>query len=165
MTDEKVIELAKQAGFYDGRAELFWAGPNDLQRFAQLVRNEALAEPAPAERTAVEPVMWAWQRDDGSWYDASATHHSRGMKPLYASPPPPAEHGCKFPMCQTEEYQQMLGAQVARELIGVPLLSDEEMWQLWNAQGDDAMDQVAAIAFARAIEQLVHIKFRTEFMK
>ena len=32
--------------------------------------------------------MWAWQRDDGSWYDASATHHSRGMKPLYASPPP-----------------------------------------------------------------------------
>lgn len=31
-------------------------------------------------------------------------------------------------------------------------LSDEEMWQLWNAQGDDAMDQVSAIAFTRAIE-------------
>lgn len=32
-------------------------------------------------------------------------------------------------------------------------LTDEQMWQLWNAQGDDAMDQTAAIKFARAIEQ------------
>lgn len=39
-----------------------------------------------------------------------------------------------------------------------PLLSDEEMWHLWNAQGDDAMDQVSAIAFARAIEQAVRRK-------
>jgi hypothetical protein len=31
-------------------------------------------------------------------------------------------------------------------------LTDEEMWQLWNSQGDDAMEQQAAITFARAIE-------------
>jgi hypothetical protein len=31
-------------------------------------------------------------------------------------------------------------------------LTDEEMWKLWNAQGDDFMEQQAAIAFARAIE-------------
>jgi hypothetical protein len=42
----------------------------------------ALAEPEQSE-----PVMWAWQRDDGSWYDASATEHSAGMKPLIDTPP------------------------------------------------------------------------------
>jgi hypothetical protein len=31
-------------------------------------------------------------------------------------------------------------------------LTDDELWSLWNSQADDAMDQVAAIAFARAIE-------------
>ena len=31
-------------------------------------------------------------------------------------------------------------------------LTNEEMWQLWNSQGDDAMEQQAAITFARAIE-------------
>lgn len=31
-------------------------------------------------------------------------------------------------------------------------LTDEQMWELWNSQGDDAMEQQAAIAFARAIE-------------
>jgi len=31
-------------------------------------------------------------------------------------------------------------------------LSDEAMWHLWNMQGNDCMDQRAAIKFARAIE-------------
>jgi hypothetical protein len=31
-------------------------------------------------------------------------------------------------------------------------LTDEEMWKLWNAEGNDAMNQQEAITFARAIE-------------
>jgi hypothetical protein len=37
-------------------------------------------------------------------------------------------------------------------------LTDEQMWELWNSQGDDAMEQQAAIAFARAIESAHGIK-------
>jgi hypothetical protein len=40
-------------------------------------------------------------------------------------------------------------------------LTDEEMWSLWNSQGDDAMEQMAAIAFARAIEAAHGIKENT----
>ena len=37
-------------------------------------------------------------------------------------------------------------------------LTDEQMWVLWNSQGDDAMEQQAAIAFARDIEAAHGIK-------
>ena len=37
-------------------------------------------------------------------------------------------------------------------------LTDDEMWKLWNSQGDDAMEQQAAIAFARDIEAAHNIK-------
>lgn len=37
-------------------------------------------------------------------------------------------------------------------------LTDEQMWQIWNSQGDDAMEQQSAIAFARAIEAAHGIK-------
>ena len=36
-----------------------------------------------------------------------------------------------------------------RQWVG---LTDDEMWQEWNARGDDEMNQQAAIAFAQAIE-------------
>lgn len=32
-------------------------------------------------------------------------------------------------------------------------LTDEQMWELWNKQGSDEMNQQEAITFARAIEQ------------
>jgi hypothetical protein len=37
-------------------------------------------------------------------------------------------------------------------------LTDEEMWRLWNAEGNDAMNQQEAITFARAIEAAHGIK-------
>lgn len=37
-------------------------------------------------------------------------------------------------------------------------LTDEEMWKLWNAEGNDSMSQQEAIAFARAIEAANGIK-------
>ena len=40
-------------------------------------------------------------------------------------------------------------------------LTDEEMWKLWNAEGNDAMNQQEAITFARAIEAAHGIKENT----
>jgi hypothetical protein len=40
-------------------------------------------------------------------------------------------------------------------------LTDEEMWRLWNAEGNDAMNQQEAITFARAIEAAHGIKENT----
>jgi hypothetical protein len=37
-------------------------------------------------------------------------------------------------------------------------LTDEQMWNLWNSQGSDEMNQQEAIAFARAIEAAHGIK-------
>ena len=37
-------------------------------------------------------------------------------------------------------------------------LTDERLWKIWNSQGDDAMDQQAAITFARAVEAAHGIK-------
>lgn len=34
-----------------------------------------------------EPVMFAFQYDDGTWHGASMTEHSAGMKPLFTTPP------------------------------------------------------------------------------
>ena len=48
---DDVIAIAREAGFYDGREELFWVGPEGLERFAALVtakEREACAQVADA---------------------------------------------------------------------------------------------------------------------
>ena len=45
MTPEKVTELAQKAGIYVGKT-IISLSPFDLQRFAQLVRNESLEDAA-----------------------------------------------------------------------------------------------------------------------
>lgn len=50
------------------------------------------------------------------------TFPSPGMIPLYTAPP--AQTPCKWPTCQTEEYQQKLSDDVASELIGAPTAQD-----------------------------------------
>jgi hypothetical protein len=76
--------------------------------------------------------------------------------------PPAAQHQCKWPTCQSEEYQQALAEQINQELVTGAAqrkpLTDEEMWKLWNAEGNDAMNQQEAITFARAIEAAHGIK-------
>lgn len=50
MNDE-IRAMAREAGFYDGREELFWVGPEGLERFAALVaakEREACAQVADA---------------------------------------------------------------------------------------------------------------------
>lgn len=70
---------------------------------------------------AVEPFGY-FRAEPFGWTDCAPT--DEGAKALYEAPPaqqpaPVQDHSCKFPMCQTEEYQQMLAAQVARDLFGI----------------------------------------------
>ena len=37
LSDDAIIAMAREAGFYDGREELFWVGTEGLKRFAALV--------------------------------------------------------------------------------------------------------------------------------
>lgn len=46
MISKQIIEMAKQAICYDRNDKLFWGDAEQLQAFAQLVRNAALDEAA-----------------------------------------------------------------------------------------------------------------------
>ena len=98
MNQKKAIELARQAGFSMENSAAIQAA----ERFAQLVRNVALAEPA------VEPVAkhcmphgWVinWPHPNGGTrtvYHPSSIQPKFGdmkptMYPVYTSPPPPAQ--------------------------------------------------------------------------
>jgi hypothetical protein len=37
ISKDEIIRMAREAGFYDGREDLFWVGEDGLQRFASLV--------------------------------------------------------------------------------------------------------------------------------
>jgi hypothetical protein len=99
------------------------------------------------------------------------------MKPLvYTNTTPPAapvQEGWKLvPVVATREIEDAIGK--ARNLKASEIwedalaatppaaqrkpLTDEEMWKLWNAEGNDAMNQQEAITFARAIEAAHGIK-------
>ena len=58
----------------------------ELDQAAALLRAQAATAPQPAPKG--EPVMFAWKRDDGTYYDASGTEHSCGMHPLFAHAEP-----------------------------------------------------------------------------
>ena len=47
-----ITELVREAGIYDGREGLMWCSKEQLERFAALVRAEALEEAAKVCRTA-----------------------------------------------------------------------------------------------------------------
>ena len=53
MTQDEIKTMAFQAGFYDGREDLFWVGSDGLARFAALVaakERDACAQVCDAER-------------------------------------------------------------------------------------------------------------------
>lgn len=75
-------------------------------------------------------------------------------------PAPMKDHSCKFPLCQTEDYQQMLAAQIAKELIGeqprkAVKLSDEQVGMLTVFDGLHNVETPLLAEFIRAIEQAV----------
>lgn len=42
--NDSIRAMARAAGFYDGREDLFWVGSEGLERFASLVAAQAAAE-------------------------------------------------------------------------------------------------------------------------
>lgn len=125
---------------------------------------------APQAQPAVEPVAYRYKYlnflGDEVWgQDRPRNGKVLETQALYTSPPPPADHSCKFPTCQTEAYRQMLSVQVAQDLFGtpseidtvkpvsVPLLTDAEIAEAGklNVEGD----RMLPYSFARAIEQAV----------
>ena len=107
------------------------------------------AEAKLAEQpTQQEPVAWidpkhldwlAQSPDNLTGAGLAARQRSADMVSLYTSPP-----------------TLLLAQRQSRS--DVKPLTDDQMWQIWNSQGDDAMEQQSAIAFARAIEAAHGIK-------
>ena len=142
--ERKVIELALKAcenivnslATQDDEGMIEHAQQMIDARDAIIAMKELLAQPEQ------EPVAWSyWQsclNDDGTqtapWvhrlskFKPTESIINKDVTPLYTTPP--QRKPLKF----------------------------EEMWVLWNSQGDDAMEQQAAIAFARAIEAAHGIK-------
>lgn len=103
---------------------------------------EALCEALAEQPAQQEPV--AWLIDNGG--DAVLIRHSENFPGVFAGSEfrkQPLVYGDKLSPAQRKP------------------LTDEQMWSLWNSQGDDAMEQTAAIAFARAIEAAHGIKENT----
>ncbi len=100
-------------------------------------------QPVPAPVQEQQPVAWACLfTDDGSlcqtfdtqkeadkWVESDDNLWDVYVAPLYTVQPRKAD-GCNWPICQTEQYQQDLADQIAKELIGEPRkavkLSDSE---------------------------------------
>ena len=90
-----------------------------------------LTVPAPVQEQ--QPVAWACLfTDDGSlcqtfdtqkeadkWVESDDNLWDVYVAPLYTVQPRKAD-GCNWPICQTEQYQQDLADQIAKELIGEP---------------------------------------------
>ena len=150
----------------------------------------AILKAAPTTHVQGKPVYWEWRWFDanpntvtyGQWtewkrvgprnllqtmedavnefrvYIASGLRYE--LRALYTSAPP-AQTPCKWPTCQTEEYQHKLADDVASELIGTPRrepLSDGQIQAIRaecvNTPPDKASTAYGwAINFARAIEQ------------
>lgn len=126
--DKALIEQA-----FDALQEIAWSNDSKWQSDrAQSITeplSEALAEPV------VEPAAYRYKylnhigEEVWSLYPPLLAQVLE-TQALYASPTPPAEHLCKWPTCQTEEYQKNLADQIAQELVGeppaeVPLTDDQ----------------------------------------
>jgi len=126
MTQDKIIEMAKQAGLHIA-TDVKWMpiiGLEYAEKFAKLVREDALAQPAPVQ----EPVACV-----GPWHDARLT-----LIPRYSH--------------QTFEHNQPLYATPQkREFVK---LTDEEIWKTISRIGtsDSDVNPYAKLSDARAIE-------------
>jgi hypothetical protein len=86
---------------------------------------------------------------------------------VVANTPPAAQHQCKWPTCQSEEYQQALAEQINQELVTGAAqrkpLTDEQIIE-WVESGEYNVitnDWASHIEFARAIEAAHGIKENT----
>ena len=148
------------------------------ERFADEITalQEALAQPQQEPVARIDSPV---KPDGGGLYRAevSLTEKLPQFTDLYTSPPEctPLTDGVFVPLDILEAAESSLGrfcsdegwsgqdmqnmdnlsAYIAKQRKP---LTDERLWKIWNSQGDDAMEQQAAINFARAIEAAHGIK-------
>ncbi len=75
----------------------------------------------------------------------------------------PEQNQCKFPLCQSEDYQQALAEQIKQELYTGETaqckpLTDEQIKTMWRCSKIYGTNQEKALALARAIEAAHGIK-------
>ena len=126
------IEMAREAAGDDWG--LFQEYMPEIHRLAALVRADERArmaeQPAQQKPEYAWPTVTDYERDVGFETNEAfrmAWNMARTTNKMLGHTSPPAQ----------------------RTWVG---LSDDEMWTLWNAEGNDAMNQQEAIAFAKSTE-------------
>jgi hypothetical protein len=91
-----IMEMAREAGAHDNGQEVRFVEPKYLERFAALVREDALAQPAPVQ----EPVAEIQEDMKGGGYVKwlSEDFFVAGTK-LYTTPPAQPEERNFCPRC------------------------------------------------------------------
>ena len=102
-----------------------------------------------------EPVAWATKDDFYRELERELKRIREEMK-IKSVTMRCKDYDIALPIIGTD-FGRVLVGQVSTPPQRKPL-TDEQMWELWNSQGDDAMEQTAAIAFARDIEAAHNIK-------
>ncbi len=84
-----------------------------------------------------QPLFWYRPTCGGEMYEGPVHNNSVGGKMLRDEKP--------------DEWKPLYAAPLAAQAQQASKpLSDDEMWDLWNAQGNDEMHQQDAVAFAEA---------------
>ena len=123
-----------------------------------------------------EPVAWLCEPDENGMYGLPLTEGTCAKCfPVYRHPPqrkPLTDEQifeisnefvlCMFPVeTRTTDRELAFARAIEKAVTRQPQirpLTDDVMWKLWNAEGNDEMNQQEAIAFARAIEAAHGIK-------
>lgn len=153
MTDEQISKMALEAGLGDSHGHLVRYYSKEVEAFAQLVRNAALAEPA------VEAVGWEWR-----WFDANPNTVTFGQWSEWKRVEP------RNRLCTVDDSLNEFRAYIAngyryelRALFTsppppakVPLLTDDEIDDVWLSARE--ANEYPIGVFARSIEALVRQK-------
>lgn len=126
----------------------------------------------PAQQQA-EPVAWLkYPRKKPELMQVSLSKHlpvalkNSGWvsEPLYAHPPAVADTGCKFPLCQNEQYQKDLAEQLHRDLyagaqqaaVAVPdeVAKDAARYR-WLRQDESEFSSMAPAELDAAIDKAI----------
>jgi hypothetical protein len=109
----------------------------------------------------IETIM-ALADSFAEYHDHSEYVHARArLRQALEAALKPGEAQCKWPTCQTEEYQHKLADDVAGELIGTPRrepLTDEQVGQLTVFEGLHHVEVPLLAQFIRHIEAVVRGK-------
>jgi len=127
------IEMAREAAGDDWG--LFQEYMPEIHRLAELVRADERARMAEQK-----PVTLKWQQ--------APIRTAWGDDMVVASVAIDNDHTLSL-YCERDQTPKVEAMFTQRTWVG---LSDDEMWTLWNAEGNDAMNQQEAIAFAKSTE-------------